>query len=117
MEISRIHHCKKCEDYRRPKVDDVFAVKGGTSGILMVKRARIYEGCVKGMTPHLIIMKKVIDDNVVYESVCSIIGCGMSLSQNENGDYDVVVEERYKHVISIKDWNALQTFTNTDYEI
>jgi hypothetical protein len=117
-DISRIRHCPSCDKAGRPRANDVYVVKGGTTGELYVRRAKRYEGVTRGFTPHLITFKKQLGDNVVFEASCGIVGCGLSLNAVENGDYEVVSKERYKHVIDYNDWRALvDLWKDSDYEL
>lgn len=116
MEITRTHYCESCARAYRPHAGDVFVVQGST-GEQHVKRARMFEGVVRGYTPHLLTLKKTLDGNVVYDSVCLMNNCGIKLLPTEDS-YMISVQERYRHVVSIKDWNALVTrWKDTDYEI
>ena len=117
-DISRIRFCPSCAKEGRPRAGDAYVVKGGTSKELYVRKAKRFEGVTSGYTPHLITWIKQIEDKVVYEASCGIVGCGLSLNSGEDGTYEVVSKERYKHVIEYSDWRALiDLFKDTDYEI
>ena len=117
-DISRIRYCKTCAEAGRPRAGDVYVVKGGTSKQLLIKKAKRFEGVTRGHTPHLITFKKQIGDKVVYEASCGIIGCGLSLREGENADYEVIAKVTRKWVIDYNDWRALvDLWKDTDYEI
>ena len=116
-QICRTAFCKSCYDNKRPKANQLFAVRGGTSGLLMIKKASIYQGVTHGYTPHHMELYKVKDNLVVYDQTCLIVGCGISLEETEDG-YGVLFDETYRQVTTIKEWNIIVSdWRDTGYTI
>lgn len=117
MQISRTMYCEHCHKAYRPKANQVFAVKGSTSEVLMIKQASIFQGVTRGFTPHLITLHRVNNGLVIYDATCAMVGCGISLNEKEDG-YSISIEESYRHVTTIKEWEALlKLWKDTNYEI
>ena len=126
MDITRTGFCPDCERVRRPKAGDRFALLGG-SGNTHIRRARIYQGCKAGYTPHLFRLIKADIKGVTYESTCLMDGCGIKIKTDVTIDIQLgkevktitpVTVKTETLVCSIKDWNALVSrWIDTDYYI
>lgn len=104
-------HCEDCYKANRKLLGVRFIVYGGTS-----KTYRTLEGeqyGTRGITPHLVIFIRTEGSNVLYQTVCGIDLCGVSIK-----DKSFVIENKHTHVIPITDWEALVSrYTDTGYEI
>lgn len=117
MQITRTCFCEKCFKAYRPKANQIFAVKGGTSGIMMIKQASIYQGVTRGYVPHLLTLHKAQNGLVVYDQTCLMVGCGIELHNSETG-YNVSIKESYRHVTTIKEWEVLiERWKDSGYHI
>lgn len=126
MEITRTAYCPHCYSKRKPKVGNEFFLFGG-SGNVYLKKARIYEGCEHGYTPHLFKLINATDKGVEYEKTCLMVGCGIKKEVINEIDYRIGQETHTitpipirtdKEICSIRDWNALVSrWKETDYEI
>ena len=113
MVISRTSYCPHCHETGRPDNGDRFAVQAGTRETSFIKTAESVnrKDTPYGFTPHFFILDKVVNDEVLVDTVCGIIGCGCELvpayDQNGQVSYDVDFIHSEKVIMTIEDWNAL----------
>lgn len=113
MTLSLVSFCPHCYQSGQPKFGTKFVVFGSHS-----KQFHIYEvehrGIV-GFTPHIVQLKKVIGDNVVYEKACGI--CGVTFWwATDTQRWCFHTKEWQRGMTTLADWNAwTQYHTDKDY--
>ena len=113
MTLSLVSFCPHCYQSGQPKFGTPFVVFGSHS-----KEFHIYEvehRGVVGYIPHIVQLKKVIGENVIYEKACGI--CGVSIWQGESG-LCFHIKEWQRGMTTLADWNAWVNYhTDNDFYI
>ena len=111
--ITRLGFCPKCFSKKQPKTSQRFLVVGSTSGVLKPLVA-IHNGRT-GFTPHFYVLKKVQENKVYYQSVCSMEGCGTYLYEENRRTYLAIDESKWSSLkaTSLSNWNSLVLFKDT----
>lgn len=100
--LSLVCHCPNCEKNGQPKFGTKFVVYGKHHNSFHIYTVE-HKGMI-GFTPHIIQLKKVIGENVIYEKACGI--CGVSLwKANDSGEWCFAVKNWERVVITLKQWN------------
>ena len=113
--ISRIGFCEVCKKESRPKTGQAFLVMGSSSS--KFKACYATHNGRAGFVPFSYRLRKVIDDRVFYQKICSI--CGSYPLEEDGKNYLCMDESLWSGWIktTLSNWNALVTFKNTGYEI
>ena len=108
---SLVCYCPECAKAGEPKFGSMFVVYGSHT-----KQFHIYEveyRGVGGYVPHLVQLKKVIGENVIYEKACGI--CGVTIYKNENG-LAFYIKNWQREITTIQNWNSWLLYkTDKDY--
>lgn len=109
--VCRDLFCEDCWKADRRLLGVQFIVYGSTS-----KQYRILEGenyGVRGFTPHIVIFIRTEGQNVLYQTICAVQGCGVSIKTD-----NFIIETKYTHVIPMHQWQALvHRYKDTGYEV
>lgn len=112
--FTRVGFCQECKDNHRPKSGNLFVALGASGNYhIYVAGSKNTEGYV----PHIYIIDKVLDGNVIYHKICCMHNCGISTVNKISNKFSFDERAWSKHILPIKEWNALQQFRNTGYEI
>lgn len=116
--ICRIGYCEVCAREQRPKSGQQYLVVGeeGFHLYFAWRNAPIF-----GFGPHLYKIHKIIGQNVVYDTWCSMYPCGIAREENiaDNSiDYFPNENAKRRGIMLLSDWNALVQYKNDfDYLI
>lgn len=117
--LTRLGFCPKCFEAKRPMTGQLFIVHGGTSDKNKGKLARRMGR--RGLVPHLYRLKKKFDKKVFYQKICCMEDCGVYVIYDEENRMDLITTDKEKWSGWIKttfnNWNALQMFKDTGFEI
>jgi len=100
---TRTAFCEKCYANNRPKLKEQFLVYGTHSKEFHIYTVEHYG--TRGFTPHIILLKKVIGNNVEYQSSCGI--CDVDIWETPEGNEFEVLNHKTS-TITIGNWNAWQ---------
>jgi len=118
--MTRVGFCPKCKALGAEVSDEFIAY--GQDSQLYKQVYTLYKG-VSGYTPHIYQFKSLVGDTVFYTRVCSMIGCGADIIEktvDNKPTYKMVI---YKNAwsgempMSLRDWEALEDFTDTGFEL
>lgn len=105
--ITRTGFCQSCYDNQQPISGQKFKVVGS-------RGAHVYtldfNPRFSGFTPHLYGLRKVIGQNVVFDSICCMEGCGIiRIANNDLQCWEFIERDSrwIRGMMEIKDWNAL----------
>jgi len=103
--------CEDCWKAGRSLLGVPFIVYGSTSGQYRILEGERYG--VTGYTPQLVIFIRTEGENVLYQTVCGVQGCGVTIKTD-----NFIIETKYTHVIPINQWQALvHRYKDTGYEV
>lgn len=110
--ISRVGYCSDCEKQKRPHTGQKFKVIGSRDVHIYTVEfiPRFY-----GFTPHIYVIHRVIGDNVVYDYICGMYGCGIIREYNKNERCYEYTENpgKWKRVLcTLAEWNALVKYNH-----
>lgn len=116
MMITRVGFCPKCFQKAQPKIGNHFIVFGATSksliGMLTVRNG------MKGMTPHIYEVQRVVGKVIYYQKICCMVGCGAYLTKVKDKLYVYLDETCYEdEYTSCSNWNALCTFKDPTFQV
>lgn len=112
--LSLVCFCSQCELNRQPQLGTRFVVFGRHHNTFHIYQAE-YRGQI-GFTPHIIQLKKVIGDNVIYEKACGI--CGVSLWESTDNGWCFAIKTWQRQMTTLKQWNDWVNYkTDPDYWI
>lgn len=115
--ITRVGFCQECYDSNRPNKKQAFLTLGNTGTY------HFCEVCMKnakrGMTPHLYRARKVVDNIVFYETLCTMCNCGTILVEEKDRDLLKINPSKWSNWkrMTLKSWEALYFFTDTGFKI
>lgn len=119
--MSRVMFCERCFAEGRPHDELLFAVLGGTSGKVWV---HYYEAPYRrelirpyGYIPTFIVVDKVIDGIVHLLVSCSANGCDCDITYTQENGWKVDIIKTHEIQMPLKEYLALEKFTNTGYEL
>lgn len=71
------------------------------------------------VTPHIVSYLEPTDDGLYMPIAitCGVVGCGMDFIDPENLDKGIRFNRVDKHLLPIKEFEALVTFTDTGFEL
>lgn len=112
--LTRVKYCQKCFDKKQPSSNTVFLVYGSSSNTYHLHKSIGYG--IRGFSPHIIMLDKVVGDVVKYLYSCCI--CNTEMFINNNRKHYIIFDDTLKEdTISLKEWNNWILFKNTGYEI
>lgn len=114
--ICRVGFCEACFQEKRAKTNQKLLLFGTTTNALKVVLA-VHNGRA-GFVPHLYRLKKVEEQKVYYQRLCTI--CGAYNEEDEDGKKWLCLdEEKWSGWIrtSLSNWNSLVLFKDTGFEI
>lgn len=115
--ISRLGYCPDCAKEKIPKTGQSFLVMGSKSGklkaLIAVRNGRA------GFVPFTYRLKKVKENEVFYQRICGMCGCGVVTSKEEEKTFLSFNDEKWSGWIrtSLSNWNSLVMFKDTGFEI
>lgn len=119
--VSRVFFCQNCFDNGRPHDEMLFAVLGSTHQKVWV---HYYEAPYKrelvkpyGYVPAFIVVDKVVDGMVHLLVTCSANGCGTDITYTREKGWKVDIVKTNEIKMPLKEYLALENFTNTGYEL
>ena len=116
--LTRHGFCPRCSVNNLPKSGTLFKVVGLTGAHMFVCQNNPRWS---GYTPHLYRLIKAIGQNVVYERICCIVGCGIIQIPNDQEqcwEYIEISDRWIKGIMPLSDWNALVMYKkDMDYFI
>lgn len=114
--ITRVGFCPDCFKRNRPRTDQMYIVHGTTHDVDVLKYATKIG--IRGFTPHIYELEKVIDRTVIYRSICTMHLCGIDIFFHKQGWNFMFRDDMWKRgATTIENWNALVQFKRTGYEI
>lgn len=121
--MSRVHFCEKCYAHGDPHDGQMFAVHGSTTDTIWL---RMYQAPYKreerlpcGFTPHLFVLDQVLPSgNLQVRLTCCMGGCGIEINMKpkENVYEYFITDERFI-LLTKKEWEVLETFTDSGYKL
>lgn len=112
--LSLVSFCPHCFASGQPKFGTPFVVFGSHSKKFHIYQVEHYG--VVGFVPHIVQLKKVLGENVVYEKACGI--CGVNIWESDDGVQCFSVKEWQREITTLKNWNAWISYrTDSDYFI
>ena len=120
--FSRVHFCQSCYDNRRPKDGDYYFVHGSTTGDTYRWR---YETPTNrrcshiGYTPHFFEIDKLLPSGQLQIRIsCGMQGCDTVYKFNkEKNQYEYFIVKEHYILLTPKEWEALETFTDSGYKL
>lgn len=112
MIISRVGYCHSCKNAGRPKQGDVFVVKGSHGFHFYTAHMGL-----SGYVPHFYRLVKSSGGIVLFERLCAMHGCGITVYQSNVGNKFIYNEQWKGGEMRIKDWNALVLEKDLGYKI
>lgn len=117
--ITRLGYCEICAKEHRPKTGQEFLVQGSSHGKMKIMSAlRIGTA---GFVPHLYTITgyDTIYRKVYYQKLCCMAGCGTYTEDTGNAHKMFTRENQWSAVIvtSERNWDALEFFKDTGFEI
>lgn len=106
LAMTRVGYCPDCAKERRPKRGQlfIFVLDDGGSELRLLMHPTV------GIAPHLYTCVDVVGQTVKYQSVCAVIGCGVTRVESlEEGQPDCFAYDMYSEVreMPLREWNAL----------
>lgn len=121
LEMSRVMWCEACFKAQRPHDEMLFAVLGTTNQKVWVY---YYEAPTKrefvkpfGFTPHFIVLDKVLDGIAHLFVTCGCNECGTQITYTQEKGWEVGIVKTTPITMPLKDYLALETFTDTGYKM
>lgn len=120
--ISRVAFCNHCYQKGNPQDGQMYIVHGSTSNAI---HFGMYEAPLKradcayaGFTPHLFTVDKLLPSGRLQVRMsCGMNGCQAQIKQDENGKFQYwITGERYI-IMTTREWEALEGFTNSGYRL
>lgn len=119
--MSRVMFCQKCFDEQRPHDGMLFAVLGTKNNKVWV---HYYEAPYKrelikpyGFIPAFIVVDKVVDGIVHLLVTCSANECGTDITYTKENGWKVDIVKTTPIIINLKDYLAMETFTDTGFKL
>lgn len=111
--LSLVCHCPNCEKNGQPKFGTRFVVYGKHHKTFHIYQVE-HKGTV-GFTPHIVQLKKVIGENVVYEKACGICGASFWKSTDSN-EWCFMIKTWQRGMTDLANWNKwVQYKTDPDF--
>lgn len=107
----RVGHCSECAASQHPRKGQPFLVMGAKNDYHIYLAGFTRE---KGYTPHLYQNLKVSNGYIIYRKLCCI--CGVTISRKDN-TFHIHESSWKKGMLDLRNWNALQQFRDTGYEV
>ena len=112
--MCRVGLCPKCKALGA-EISDTFVAYGQDSQ-LYKEIDTVYAG-VPGYTPHIYYFIELVGDTVFYKRACAMLDCGTYIlrEQNKMG----FIKEAWSGVMPmpLREWTALEDFTDTGFEL
>lgn len=119
--MSRTMFCQRCFDEQRPHDELLFAVLGSTNNKVWV---HYYEAPTNrhlakpyGYTPHFVVVDRVLDGVVYLLVSCGCNGCDTEILYSQETGWKVNINDAHEIEMPIKEYLALEKFTNNGYEL
>lgn len=114
--VSRVHFCPRCYD-KPPQKGTKFLLYHSSQNSFLSHRLKSVP--VSGFTPHAFEYMGLSEKGLPIACVaCLIDGCGMEMEWNQQSQiWNIRWLHRSYIEMSFSDYNAMQKFTNTGYEI
>lgn len=113
--ITRVKFCNQCFKEGRPKSNESYVIYGGHSKTYQYRKS-FYFG-VRGFSPHIYLLSKVIGEVVKYYYSCSICNT-LQIQTGKKGVRFIIPDDTFKEeTMNIKDWNALVLHPDFGYKI
>jgi len=117
--ITRLGYCENCAKEHRPKTGQEFLVQGSSHGTMKIMKASRMGRA--GFVPHLYTITgyNTVYHKVYYQKLCCMAGCGTLTKDVGNLHKMFMVEDQWSTVIvtSERNWDALEFFKDTGFEI
>lgn len=117
--LTRHGFCPLCSVNNLPKSGTQFKTIGA-KGTVHMKKCE-HNPRWAGYTPHLYYKVKQIGENVVYERICCVVGCGIiKVANDEEQVWEYLEkEDRWvRGIMTLTDWNSLVMYKkDLDYFI
>lgn len=120
--ISRVAFCCDCHNNGYPYDGQMYVVHGSTSNAFHLG---MYEAPLKradcayiGFTPHIFIVDQLLPSGRLQVRMsCGMNDCQAQIKQDENGKFQYwITGERYI-IMTTKEWEALEDFTDSGYRL
>ena len=103
MIISRVGFCPECKTAGRPEYGNLFVVKGSHGFHFYSSNFGL-----KGFVPHFYRLIKSQGGIILFERLCAMHGCGVTIYYNQQQGHKFVYNSQWKGgEMKIKDWNSL----------
>lgn len=115
--ISRVGFCDSCCKNQNPRTGIYYVVMGATNGWHIYKAQNMTRFI--GYVPMNYKLIKVIGENVIYEKLCSIHGCGMDVYWEPSQQCYKFDQGKWERgMMTLNQWNCLQQIKHDEqYEI
>lgn len=114
--VSRVAFCQACFDRNEPNKNTFFVLYGSDKQDFQFQYS-FYKG-IRGFTPHFFCKNKIEENQVLFESICCVDGCGVKIEFVDNKPKFAMYPEKVKQgKMRIVDWNALIRFKDPTYRI
>lgn len=121
LKMSRVMFCQQCYEAQRPHDELLFAVLGSTNQKVWVYyyEAPFNRELIKpyGYTPHFVVLDKVLDGIAHILVTCACNECGVDIRYSQEKGWEVDIIKTIPMTLPLKDYLALEQFTDTGYKL
>ena len=120
--VSRVHFCEHCYRRGNPEDGQMYIVHGSTSNTF---HYGMYEAPLKradclpaGFVPHLFTVDQLLPSGRLQVRIsCCMDGCDVVIYKKDNGNLAYYISGERYIIMTVKDWEALESFTDSGYKL
>ena len=120
--MSRVHFCENCYKKGSPQDGQMYIVHGSTEkrihfGLYQAPTNRA--DCLPaGYVPHLFTVDKLLPSGRLQVRIsCGMEGCDTQIAYDTNGKLTYFITNERFIILSTKEWEALEGFTDSGYKL